>query len=96
MAIITFPSSPSVNQTYTVGSKTWIYNGYAWDLQLSSSGFSKKQESGSINIYPRKMEDNNYLKLGRVKDKLGKLEMNSNILINKNKKAWFCLTQDSL
>ena len=40
MAIITFPSSPSVNQTYTVGSKTWIYNGYAWDLQLSSSGFS--------------------------------------------------------
>ena len=40
MAIITFPSLPSVNQTYTVGSKTWIYNGYAWDLQLSSSGFS--------------------------------------------------------
>jgi hypothetical protein len=40
MAIITFPSSPSVNQTYTVGSKTWIYNGYAWDLQLSSSSFS--------------------------------------------------------
>jgi hypothetical protein len=39
MAVITFPSSPTTNQTYTVGSKTWIWNGYAWDLQLSS-GFS--------------------------------------------------------
>jgi len=40
MAIITFPSSPTTNQTYTVGSKTWIWNGYAWDLQLSSAVFS--------------------------------------------------------
>ena len=37
---ISFPSSPSLNQTYTVGSKTWIWNGYAWDLQLLSAGFS--------------------------------------------------------
>jgi len=42
MAIINFPSSPTTNQTYTVGTKTWIWNGYAWDLQLSSAttGFS--------------------------------------------------------
>lgn len=33
MTIITFPSSPSLYQTYTVGSKTWIWNGYAWDIQ---------------------------------------------------------------
>jgi hypothetical protein len=30
---ISFPSSPATNQTYVVGTKTWIWNGYAWDLQ---------------------------------------------------------------
>lgn len=36
---LSFPSSPTLNQTYTVGTKTWIWNGYAWDLQLAT-GFS--------------------------------------------------------
>jgi hypothetical protein len=30
---LNFPISPSVNQSYTNGSKTWIYNGYGWKLQ---------------------------------------------------------------
>ena len=34
---LSFPSSPSSGQTYTVGNKTWVYNGYAWDL-ISSNG----------------------------------------------------------
>jgi len=29
---IDFPNSPSVNQTYTVGSRTWTYTGTAWVL----------------------------------------------------------------
>lgn len=33
---ISFPTSPSANDTFTVGTKTWIYNGYAWDIQVSS------------------------------------------------------------
>jgi len=34
---ISFPSSPSLNQTYTVGTKTWIWNGYAWDLKVANT-----------------------------------------------------------
>ena len=30
---LNFPSSPTANQSYTLGTKTWIYNGYGWKLQ---------------------------------------------------------------
>ena len=33
---LSFPASPTLNQTYTVGYKTWIWNGYAWDLQIAN------------------------------------------------------------
>ena len=29
---LSFPSSPALNDTYSVGSKTWKWNGSAWDL----------------------------------------------------------------
>lgn len=37
MSNIVFPSSPTLNQAFTYGIKTWKWNGYAWDLQLFSS-----------------------------------------------------------
>lgn len=30
---LNFPASPSLNDTYTVGDRTWKFNGTAWDLQ---------------------------------------------------------------
>ncbi len=29
---LAFPSSPTVNQTYTSGTRTWTWNGTAWKL----------------------------------------------------------------
>jgi hypothetical protein len=33
---INFPSSPTTNQSYTKGTKTWIFNGYGWKLQQTT------------------------------------------------------------
>lgn len=32
---IDFPNSPTLNQTHTVGSRIWTYNGYGWELDHS-------------------------------------------------------------
>jgi hypothetical protein len=37
MTIITFPSSPTLYQSFSAGSKTWIWNGSAWDLATINS-----------------------------------------------------------
>ena len=36
MATLNFPTNPALNQTYTFGTKTWIWNGQGW--QLDSTG----------------------------------------------------------
>jgi hypothetical protein len=33
---ITFPSSPTLNDVYTTGGRTWAWNGYAWKAQGAS------------------------------------------------------------
>jgi hypothetical protein len=37
MALINFPTSPTLYQSFTFGAKTWIWNGYAWDLQTANT-----------------------------------------------------------
>ena len=37
MPSLSFPASPSLNDTYTFGGKTWIWNGAYWALQASGS-----------------------------------------------------------
>jgi hypothetical protein len=37
MSTLSFPTSPSVNQTYTFGTKTWVWTGVAWQLQVSGA-----------------------------------------------------------
>ena len=32
---LNFPNSPSLNDTYTLGDKSWIYTGYGWRLQVT-------------------------------------------------------------
>lgn len=33
--MINFPTSPVVNDAYTFGSRTWIWNGSGWERQIN-------------------------------------------------------------
>jgi hypothetical protein len=33
---LNFPSSPALNQEYTLGNRTWIWNGSGWEQKLAS------------------------------------------------------------
>ena len=35
MADLNFPSNPQVGDTYTIGTRTWVWNGNAWQIQSS-------------------------------------------------------------
>jgi len=43
MPTINFPNSPSVNQTYAIGNRTWKYNGAGWELVPLTAGFTGSQ-----------------------------------------------------
>lgn len=34
--MIDFPASPTVGQTYTYGSRTWLWNGSGWERQINA------------------------------------------------------------
>lgn len=38
MAAIDFPNSPSVNDTFTVGDRTWKWDGTTWNMVISNTG----------------------------------------------------------
>ena len=38
MAAIDFPDSPSINQTFSAGNKTWIWDGVSWNLVVVEAG----------------------------------------------------------
>lgn len=37
MSALNFPTNPSLNDTYTFGTKTWIWNGAAWQIQTQGA-----------------------------------------------------------
>ena len=48
-----FPASPTVGDTYTLGSKTWVWNGSAWDLQSGTAaalGTIASQNANAVAI----------------------------------------------
>ena len=49
MAAFDFPSSPSVNQTYTANGVTWKWNGTMW-MRVSGAGYLEKIEEGNSKV----------------------------------------------
>ena len=45
---IDFPNSPTVNQTFTSGSTTWVWDGTAWNLQTTTTASNDSMPVGSI------------------------------------------------
>ena len=46
MPTLNFPTNPTLNQTYSFGGKTWVWNGQGW--QLSASGAINNIPIGNI------------------------------------------------
>lgn len=50
---INFPSSPSVNQTYTYNNQTWVWNGTAWNLNtIPTVTTATNLSGGAANSIP--------------------------------------------
>lgn len=46
MTAIDFPNSPSVNQTFTVGERTWKWTGTTWDVVVTTQVTGPQGEPG--------------------------------------------------
>ena len=48
---IDFPSSPTLNQQFTSGSTTWIWDGTSWDLYLGGNIVTTSALSSALSSY---------------------------------------------
>ena len=58
---LSFPGSPSVNDTYTVGQRTWTWDGYIWSLSADTIGSASvtSSEIASSAVTTAKIADLN-------------------------------------
>jgi hypothetical protein len=49
-----FPSNPAVNDTYTVGSRTWTWTGSLWEM---TSGLITTQQLTDLGVTTAKIND---------------------------------------
>ena len=52
---INFPSPANTNDTYTLGGKTWKFNGNAWELQPLTAGYTGS--TGYTGSFPSTIDD---------------------------------------
>ena len=57
MAKINFPSSPSLDQTYTYLTQTWKWNGIAWEKDPVTETGNLQGNTGEVAFYPGKGSD---------------------------------------
>jgi hypothetical protein len=50
---LSFPANPSVNDTYSIGAKSWIWNGYSWDLLGAQTFTSSPNPPTAIKVGDR-------------------------------------------
>lgn len=61
-----FPSSPSLNDTYTLGSRTWKYNGTAWQLDTATLSSADNVNGGLAGnlLYQSNVNDTAFISNG--------------------------------
>lgn len=52
---IDFPSSPTLNQTFTSGGTTWIWNGTTWNLYLGGDIVTQSSLSNTLSGYQKQI-----------------------------------------
>ena len=52
MTSINFPTSPALNEEYSFSDKTWIWNGYAWDIKAAPNTIIAVDDTSNTTLYP--------------------------------------------